>query len=81
MQHVSQTFNTFANLLKELEPFVEIKDLRLAFDKDGNAYLMGENFTETLKANPRLWREVKAEMREIIAKHVPRISPSQEQDN
>ena len=80
LQRAGQTFNTFVNLLKELEPFIDTHDLRLAFDKEGKAYLIGSNFTEQLQANPSLWREVQAEMRGIIAQHVPRIPPAVESE-
>ena len=72
-QKVSQIFNTFYHLLKELELFIDTHDLKLAFDRDGNAYLLGSGFQEQLKANPTLSREVRQEMRDIIAKHVPRL--------
>ena len=69
MQNVGQIYNTFHHLLKELEPFVDIKEMRLAFDKDGNAFLIAPDFSEPLKADPKLHRLVRKEMHEIIAKH------------
>jgi hypothetical protein len=82
MNHISQagqTFNTFYNLLKDLEKFIDKSEIKLAFDGQGNAYLMGPNFSEQLQAKPELTREVRDEMREIIAKHVPRIHPESSQ--
>jgi len=71
-----QTFNTFFHLLKDLEKFIDKSEIKLAFDGEGNAYLIGPDFSEQLQAEPQLTREVKNEMREIIAKHVPRIPPA-----
>lgn len=72
-QKVSQIFNTFYHLLKDLKPFIDTHDLKLAFDRDGNAYLLGSDFQERLNANSTLPREVRQEMRDTIAKHVPRL--------
>ncbi|NJO80430.1 MAG: hypothetical protein HC827_19255 [Cyanobacteria bacterium RM1_2_2] len=72
---VAQCFNTFINLLKELELFAEVNDLRLSFDREGNVYLLGTNFQHQLRANPTVWSEVKEEMRQIIAQHCPRVAP------
>ena len=69
MQNVGQVFNTFHHLLKELEPFVDTKDMRLAFDKDGNGFLIAPDFSEPLQADPKLHRLVREEMRQIIARH------------
>ena len=69
-----QTANVFYNLLKELESFVDTSEIRLAFDKEGNAYLMGPNFSERLQSH-QTWRQEQAEMRDIIAKYVPRVHP------
>ncbi|MGB3694968.1 MAG: hypothetical protein WA865_19040 [Spirulinaceae cyanobacterium] len=68
-RNVSQIFNTFSNLTQELEPFVKVDDLKVAFDNKGNAYLQGNDFQEQLQANSDLWREVRNEMRVLIAKH------------
>ncbi|MGG6241592.1 hypothetical protein ACQ4N7_23445 [Nodosilinea sp. AN01ver1] len=68
-QNVGQVFNTFHHLLKELEPFVDVKNMRLAFDKDGNGFLVAPDFTEPLEADSKLHRLVREEMRQIIAKH------------
>lgn len=72
----SQTYNTFFHLLKELEEFVDTRDLKLAFDVKGNTYLIGNDFAELVEANFALHREVQAKMREIIAKNCSRIQPS-----
>lgn len=79
-QKAAQTVNTFINLLKELTPFIETKDIRLAFDAKGNSYLQGINFSQRLEANPELWRLVSKEMRDILAEHAPRISVDQFRD-
>jgi hypothetical protein len=71
----AQLFNTFINLLKELEKFADTRDLKLAFDSAGQVYLMGSGFQEPLQSNLTLLREVKVEMRDIIARRCPRIPP------
>ena len=68
-QNVSQLFNTFFHLTQELEPFVKVDDLKIAFDYRGNAYLQGNDFHEQIHANFTLWREVRNEIRCLIAKH------------
>lgn len=68
-----QTVNTFLNLARELSALVDVGDLKVAFDKDGNAYLEGRDFCEKLIADPMLHRLVRQEMLDIIAKYVPRI--------
>jgi beta-xylosidase len=69
LQIVGQQYNTFHHLMKDLEPFVDTRDIKLSFDKDGNAYLVASDFTEQLQADPKLHRQVREEMRQIIAKH------------
>jgi hypothetical protein len=66
---VGQIFNTFHHLLKDLEPFVEVKEMRLTFDKDGQAFLVAPDFSEPIQADPRIHRLVREEMHQIIAKH------------
>jgi len=66
---VGQVYNTFHHLLKDLEPFVDVAEMRLAFDKDGNAFLVAPDFSEPLTADPKLHRLVREEMRQVIAKH------------
>ena len=73
--NASQLFNTFINLVRELEQFADVRDLKLAFDSEGKVYLIGSGFQEPLQSNLALWREVSAEMRDIIARHCPRVSP------
>ncbi|WP_421655919.1 hypothetical protein [Leptothermofonsia sp. ETS-13] len=68
-QNVGQIFNTFFNLIQELKPFVKVDDLKVAFDSEGNVYLQGTDFQEQIHANFMLWREVRNEMRSLIAKH------------
>jgi hypothetical protein len=68
--------NTFLNLVKELKDFVDTSELKIAFDKDCNAYLIGANFTEKLSPHTT-WRQEQEEMRTVIAKRVPRIHPEQ----
>lgn len=69
MQNVGQIFNTFHHLLKDLEPFVDVKEMRLAFDKDSNAFLIAPDFSEPLQADSNLHRLVREEMHQIIARH------------
>lgn len=66
---IGQIYNTFHHLLTDLEPFVNVTEMRLAFDKDGNVFLMAPDFTEPLEADPKLHHFVRQEMREVIAKH------------
>ena len=72
---VNQFFNMFVTLLKELELFAEVDDLKLSFDQEGNVYLQGSHFQHQLRANPTVWSEVKEEMRQLIAQHCARIAP------
>ncbi|MEW6495769.1 MAG: hypothetical protein AB1589_25100 [Cyanobacteriota bacterium] len=65
---VSQIYNTFYHIARELEPFVEIGDLKIAFDSHKNVYLLGNDFQEQLHANLALHREVREELRNLIAK-------------
>jgi hypothetical protein len=55
--------------LVRLEPFANVTEMRLAFDKDGNVFLIAPDFSEPLKADPTLHRSVREEMRQAIAKH------------
>ncbi len=66
---VAQIFSTFANLTKELEPFIKTDDLKIGFDSEGNPYLIGDDFQEPIHANFMLWRAVRNEIRILIAKH------------
>jgi hypothetical protein len=73
--NVAQTFSTFANLIQELKPFVKTDDLKIAFDSEANVYLIGDGFQEQIHANFTLWREVKNEIRILIAKHRSQYKP------
>ena len=68
-QNVGQIFNTFFHLTRELEPFVKVDDLKVAFDNKGNVYLQGEDFQEPIHTNFSLPREVRNEIRQLLAKH------------
>lgn len=52
--------------------------MRLALDKDGNAFLVAPDFSEPLEADSSLHRLVCQEMHQIIAKHrsIPPEQPS-----
>ena len=69
MRDVAQTFNTFHHLLKDLEPFVDVKDMRLSFDMEGNAFLAAPDFSVQLQADSKVHRLVREEMRQVIAAH------------
>ncbi|HEY9607672.1 MAG TPA: hypothetical protein V6C85_39165 [Allocoleopsis sp.] len=69
VRDVSQIYNTFYHLVEELEPFVEVSDLKIAFDSQKNVYLLGSDFQEQLQVNFTLHREVRNELRILIAKH------------
>jgi hypothetical protein len=75
--NVAQIFNTFANLTKELEPFIKTDDLRIAFDSEANVYLIGDDFQEQIHANFMSWREVRNEIRILIAKHRSQYKPDE----
>ncbi|MGB3310504.1 MAG: hypothetical protein WBG32_12295 [Nodosilinea sp.] len=68
-QNVGQTFNTFHHLLKDLEPFVDVKEMRLTFDKDGQAFLVAPDFSEPIQSDPKIHRLLREEMHQIIARH------------
>lgn len=69
MSGFQQQYSTFCHLLRDLEPFVDTRDIRLSFDKDGNAFLVAPDFTEQLQADPIVHRKVREEMHQIIAKY------------
>lgn len=71
--NATQIYGSFLNLLKDLEAFVDVQDLKLSFDRSHRAYLSGRDFEEEIVANFSLHREVRSAMQAIIAKHVPRI--------
>jgi hypothetical protein len=48
-----------------------------AFDSEGNAYLIGDDFQEQIHANFMLWREVRNEIRILIAKHRSQYKPDE----
>lgn len=68
-KEVSQIHNAFFHLVRELEPFVEVNDLRVSFNGKGNAFLEGDDFREQLHANFSLHRLVREELLSLIAKH------------
>lgn len=71
---VSQIYNTFYHVARELEPFVEVGDLKIAFDSHKYVYLLGNDFQEQLQVNLALHREVREELRNLIAKRRSRKS-------
>ena len=73
--NAAQQYSTFVNLLTELEQFADTHDVKLAFDSEGNVYLIGNGFSEQLQSNLQIWREVQKEMRNIIAENCPRVHP------
>jgi len=44
-------------------------DLKIAFDSQKNVYLLGNDFQEQLQVNFALHREVREQLRKLIAKH------------
>jgi bacterioferritin (cytochrome b1) len=74
VSQVSQIYNTFYHLVRELEAFVEVDDLKIAFDSHQNVYLLGQDFQEQLHADFAAHREVREELRNLIAKHRSRKS-------
>jgi hypothetical protein len=74
-------FNTFINLTKELEPFVKTDDLKIAFDKDGKVYLLGDDFTEVINANFAAVPDIKNSIRVLIAKYRSPYKPEKTANN
>ena len=77
MEHscISSTYTTFYHLVRELETFVDTSELKIAYDSETNAYLVGNGFLVQIEADFALQRIVKEAMREIISKHCSRIHP------
>jgi hypothetical protein len=71
---VSQIYNTFYHVVQELEAFVEVDDLKIAFDSHKNVYLLGKDFQEQIDVYLALHRAVKRELQNLIAKHRSRKS-------
>lgn len=65
----NEVINAFRNLVRELEPFVKVDDLRVAFDMKGNVYILGDDFQEQLNSNFQLHRVIREDIRMLIAKH------------
>ena len=65
----NEVMNAFRNLVRELEPFVKVDDLRVAFDMKGNVYIIGDDFQEQLNSNFQLHRVIREDIRILIAKH------------
>ncbi len=72
---IASTYNTFFHLVKELETFVDTTELKIAFDSEKNAYIIGNGFIEKIETNFSVTREVGKAIREIISKHCSRIHP------
>ncbi|MBD2425412.1 hypothetical protein [Phormidium sp. FACHB-1136] len=62
-------YETFRHLLRDLEPFVNVTEMRLAFDKEGNAFLVAPDFSEPLDTKNQGNQAAREEMRQVIAKH------------
>ena len=78
---VAQVFNTFTNLTNELKLFTKTDDLKIAFDSQDNVYLIGDDFQEQIHTNFTLWREVRNELRILIAKHRSQYKPDEMTSN
>jgi len=72
----ASTFNTFYNLLKELDGFIDITHLELSFNFQKHAFLSGPGFKVPLSAKPELHREMREEMRQILLHHLQPQNPS-----
>jgi len=70
----------FQSLIKDLEPFVDITKMWLAFDKDGQALVVAPDFTEVISnkplatgpnslGSPSHMEAAREKMRQAIAKH------------
>jgi len=62
-------YNVFFNLAKDLEPFVDMNNMRVAFDKDSNAVLEAPDFTEPIDNTITLPRLMRDHLHQLIAKH------------
>ncbi len=69
VQSPAEVLNAFHHLVKELHPFIRVDDLRIAFDYEFNAYVLGEDFQEQVDRNLRIHREIRENIRMLIAKH------------
>jgi hypothetical protein len=69
----SYAFEAFQSRLKDLEPFVDSRDLRLIFDQEGNVYVSGPNFQRELKGQHS--DELTQEITDIAAEFCPRRPP------
>lgn len=78
-QNAAQIFNTFINLTEELKSFADVSHLKIAFDREGRVYLTGNDFSEEIKANFQLHREVSDALRDIIARRCGRVFPADNQ--
>jgi len=65
----NRTYGIFSSLLEELEGFMDTSGIELIFDRDRNVFLSAPEFREQLTANPMLQREIRNQMREILAKY------------
>lgn len=64
-----QVCNVFFNLAKDLEPFVDMSNMRVAFDKDNNALLEAPDFSEQIDNTITLPRLMRDHLHQLIAKH------------
>jgi hypothetical protein len=71
----AEVYNTFVNLAKDLEPFVDMSNMRVSFDKDNNALLEAPDFTEKIDNTLSTWRAMRAHLHQLIAKHRSISSP------
>lgn len=72
-------YATFQTLIKDLEPFINTDGMRLALDKDGQAFLFAPDFSEPLAPESRISFQafneaavkgsVREKMRQALAKH------------
>lgn len=66
---IHEMYVTFQELIKDLEPFIDTTGMRLAFDKNGHAFLVAPDFSESLNAKPQGNPSAREEMRRVLAKH------------
>lgn len=63
-------YANFQSLLKDLEPFIHTDGVRLAFDKDDQAFLIAPDFSEPLaREKESVHGSIREEMRQALAKH------------
>lgn len=63
-------YSNFQNVIKDLEIFIDTEGIYLAFNKDGQALLIGPDFSEPLGGEAAaVHKSTREEIRHLLAKH------------